>query len=95
MPVGVTVLQPAAGKSYITTRNSTTYNFQKEDYCYAGFCGKTGHPLNGCPWAQPHCPPGWTMLDTSTYEEAAGCATPYSDMECVATCVTSAVCSSP
>ena len=55
MPVGVTVLQPAAGKSYITTRNSTTYNFQKEDYCFAGYCGKTVHPLNGCPWYGLFC----------------------------------------
>ena len=93
MPVAM--LKTAGSTSYITTRNTTTYQANRAQYCDAGFCGQTGFPQHGCPWAQPHCPAGWTVVDTTHYEETAGCAVPYSDMACVATCVTSAVCGSP
>ena len=90
------VMLDAAGTSYVTTRNTTTYNAAKAEYCDAGFCGKTGRPQNGCPWAQPHCPAGWTTVDVSNYEETSGCAGQDAiDMQCVATCVTSTVCGSP
>ena len=40
----------------------------------------------GCPWPKPHCPAGFTMVDTQTLSEPYG--------TCYAVCVTTAVCKS-
>ena len=62
--------------------------------CYAGGCGKGLYPPGAnpgcnCPWPKAHCPVGWSMVDTNSYEESASTGANGGDY---ATCVTAAVC---